>query len=93
MFHYPIEVSTVFISDPIGGIYYIAEKSQKGRAYLLWSTMPVAPTAGPSRIAAGQVPKWIRKQAYGKFHSQKDQERKQAQKAVKWTAEGWDKVA
>jgi hypothetical protein len=93
MFYYPIETENVYISEPIHGKYFIAERSPKGHRGFLWSSMPVEPTAGPSRVQASRVPLYIRKEAYRKFNGQKDQERKQAQKAVKWTSEGWDKIA
>jgi hypothetical protein len=57
----------MYISDPIDGQVYIAERPRysMGRTNgLAWSIVPVAPTAGFQRIAAGDVPRLIRRQAY-----------------------------
>jgi hypothetical protein len=57
----------VFISKPVDGHIYIAERSRKGSRRLLWSAMPVAPIAGNVRIEARDVPHIIRRAAYRLF--------------------------
>jgi hypothetical protein len=57
-------VTAVFISAPINGRIFLAARSRKGYRRLLWSAVPVAPTAGEIRIKAAEVPRLIRRQAY-----------------------------
>jgi hypothetical protein len=60
----------MYISDPIDGVVYIAERLRRnmGRVNgLAWSVVPVAPTAGFKRIDAGDVPRLIRRRAYHLF--------------------------
>lgn len=57
----------MFISKPTGGQIFIAERSRKGSAKLLWSMMPVAPVEADCRVEASRVPRRIRKQAYNQF--------------------------
>jgi hypothetical protein len=54
----------IFISAPLAGLIYIAERSCKGQLKLLWSVMPERPTAPDRRIDPHQVPILIRRQAY-----------------------------
>jgi hypothetical protein len=54
----------IFISAPIAGLIYIAERSVKGQLKLLWSVMPELPLAPDQRIVSCQVPIKIRRQAY-----------------------------
>jgi hypothetical protein len=90
----PIEVTNVFTSDPIAGMYYIAEPSPKaGRKGTIWWKMPVKPTDGPERIAANEVPRLVYRQATRYFTNQKIRYQRYLQDTVKWTADGWDKVA
>jgi len=53
----------IFISDPHGGLIYVAERSRKGSQKFLWSAMPEHDGADV-RIEAGTVPRGIRRQAY-----------------------------
>jgi hypothetical protein len=53
----------IYISAPLEGTVFVAERSRKGGRFL-WSTLPVAPIAGDSRINARQVPRAIRRAAY-----------------------------
>jgi hypothetical protein len=90
----PIEVTNVFTSEPINGMYYVAQRSNKvGRAGSVWWKMPVSPTAGPERISVAEVPKKIKRQAQRYFNNQKGSLQRYLQGNVKWTTEGWDKVA
>jgi hypothetical protein len=60
----------VFISKPIDGQVYIAERPRRtmGRANgLAWSIVSVAPTTGFKRVDAGDVPRLIRRRAYHLF--------------------------
>lgn len=61
----------MFISKPIDGMVYLAERSRKGSKKLMWSVMPVEPIAADVRIDAGEVPRLIRRKAYHLF--EKDQ--------------------
>jgi hypothetical protein len=54
----------LFISAPIDGRIYVAERSRKGSVKLLWSIMPHAPVAPDVRVEANEVPMAIRRQAY-----------------------------
>ena len=58
----------IYISEPHGGQYYIAERSRRGSLKLLWSSMPVEPTAADRRIEARLVPYRIRRQAYRRLN-------------------------
>jgi hypothetical protein len=56
-------VRGIYISAPIDGRIYVAERSRKGSSKLLWSVMPAHD--GPDvRIEAGNVPYRIRRQGY-----------------------------
>jgi hypothetical protein len=61
----------MFISDPIDGHVYIAERPRyRSMACfngLIWSIIPVAPTAGFKRIDASKVPYLVRRKAYHLF--------------------------
>ena len=59
----------MFISDPHDGQYFIAERSRRGAAKLIWSVMPVAPAAADTRIEPRAVPRRIRRQAYRLFEA------------------------
>jgi hypothetical protein len=54
----------MFISAPVNGRAYVAERSRKGTKKSLWSVMPMEPTSGGIRIEAREVPRLIRRKAY-----------------------------
>jgi hypothetical protein len=54
----------IYISPVHDGMVFVAERSRRGSGRFLWSTLPVAPTAGDSRINARQVPRAVRRAAY-----------------------------
>jgi hypothetical protein len=54
----------LFISEPYGDFWYIAERSRVGGKKFIWSIMPVKPTSADIRIAASKVPRHIRYEAY-----------------------------
>jgi hypothetical protein len=54
----------IFISAPLGGMIFVAERSRRGSGRFLWSMLPAEPIAGDSRINARQVPRAVRRAAY-----------------------------
>jgi len=54
----------LYISQPLGGRIFVAERSRKGSTKLLWSVMPQGSFATDVRIEARAVPYHIRRQAY-----------------------------
>jgi hypothetical protein len=54
----------IFISAPIDGQIYVAERSAKGSAKFLWSMINATLLGQEQRINPRQVPHHIRRQAY-----------------------------
>jgi hypothetical protein len=48
----------IFISDPINGVVYVAQRLDRGchKLKFRWSALPHLPTSGPIRIEASSVP-------------------------------------
>jgi hypothetical protein len=57
-------VAGIFMSAPVDGQIFVAERPRKGGLKLRWSVMPHAPTAPHRLIDAHRVLLAIRRQAY-----------------------------
>jgi hypothetical protein len=59
-----IAMHGIFISAPLDGRIYVAERSAKGHLTLLWSVVSATLLGCEQRIDAHRVPIVIRRQAY-----------------------------
>lgn len=56
----------MFISEPRGGLYYVAKRSRKGYRKYLWS-MVTTQLLEETSIQSEQVPEQIRREAHNLF--------------------------